>query len=348
MKKLNLNYTTYADFFRSLSLLIHSGTNVSDGLLILSDEESQESYAQMLRDMSKEMDEGSSLAEALEKSRSFPAYALGLIEVGEKVGRLEETLSSLARYYDERDRTSRALKTAFTYPAVLLLTMLVVIVLMLSYVLPIFDDVYASLGSSLDGFAGFLLNIGEVIRNIMPYFGILLGAIMIIAALVALVPAISEKFKKLFLILFGDRGASKKINNAHFAQALSMALSSGMPIEKGLELAEKLLADVPSALARCKACGNMVYDGKSLAEALEVCGFLSKSSCRMLTLGIRAGNADNVMKEISSRMSDEADEAIAARVAKIEPALVLITSFMVGAILISVMLPLINIMKAIG
>jgi type IV pilus assembly protein PilC len=68
----------------------------------------------------------------------------------------------------------------------------------------------------------------------------------------------------------------------------------------------------------------------------------------MLNLGIRSGNIDGGMADIAQRMSDEAEEAIESATSRIEPALVLVTSFLVGAILIAVMLPLINIMKALG
>ena len=348
MKKLQLGYSAYASLFKSLALLIQSGVTLADGFLIIADEEEDSAYSSMLRALSEDLESGEAFYSALEKTGVFPAYAVGLIDVAERVGKLEETLYALSRYYEERERMKNSIRHALTYPAVILLMMFAVIVVLLSKVLPVFDEVYGSLGSSLTGFAGGLLAVGEFLSAAMPYIGAALGFAVIIGAAVALFPSLTEKIKKLSVRLFGDRGVARKINNAHLAEALSLALSSGMPVEEGLLLAERLLCDTPGALARCSACRKEIEEGAPLPETLEKYSFLSKSSCRMLNLGIRSGNIDGVMADIAQRMSDEAEEAIESATSRIEPALVLVTSFLVGAILIAVMLPLINIMKALG
>ncbi len=348
MKKPQLNYLTYASLFRSLALMTRSGVTLADGFLIIADEESDEAYSSMLRRIAEDLESGEAFFSALEKTEAFPAYATGLIDVAERVGKLEETLSALSRYYEERERMKSSILHALTYPSVILLMMFAVIVVLLAKVLPVFDEVYGSLGSSLTGFAGGLLAVGEFLSAAMPYIGTVLGFAVVIGAAIALSPSLTEKIKKLSLRLFGDRGVARKINNAHLAEALSLALSSGMPVEEGLELAERLLSDTPGALARCKGCRKEIEEGEPLPETLEKYSFLTKSSCRMLNLGIRSGNVDGVMEDIARRMSDEAESALEAATSRIEPALVLVTSFLVGAILIAVMLPLINIMKALG
>ena len=348
MKKPQFELSAYAALFRSLALLTKSGVTLADGFLIIADEEEDEAVSSLYRQIAEELESGEAFFSTLEKTGAFPAYATGLIDVAERVGKLEETLFALSRYYEERERMKNSILHALTYPAVILLMMFAVIVVLLSKVLPVFDEVYGSLGSSLTGFAGGLLAVGEFLSAAMPYIGAALGFAVIIGAAIALFPTLTEKLKRLSMRLFGDRGVARKINNAHLAEALSLALSSGMPVEEGLLLAERLLCDTPGALARCRGCRKEIEEGAPLPETLEKYSFLSRSSCRMLNLGIRSGNVDGVMEDIARRMSDEAEEAIESATSRIEPALVLVTSFLVGAILIAVMLPLINIMKALG
>ena len=133
-----------------------------------------------------------------------------------------------------------------------------------------------------------------------------------------------------------------------FTLALSMAFSSGLPLEEGVSLAASLLKDCPDAVKRCETCRACLDAGGDLSTALGESHMLTASDCRMLTLGMRAGTGDAAMERISHRLSEEAREALENQVAKVEPALVLITSILVGAILFSVMLPLMHIMKAIG
>ena len=147
---------------------------------------------------------------------------------------------------------------------------------------------------------------------------------------------------------WGDRGIARKMNNARFAQALSMGFCSGMVLEDAVQLASQLLCDIPNAARRCEICREKLLEGADLAEALGETELLSPSACRLLTLSLRSGTGDGTMEQIAQRMEEEARQALEDAVAKVEPALVLVTSGLVGVILLSVMLPLMNIMTAIG
>jgi type IV pilus assembly protein PilC len=115
-----------------------------------------------------------------------------------------------------------------------------------------------------------------------------------------------------------------------------------------LELAAELMQSTPTAAERCKKGSEHLADGANLAEALEKAEVLPPSSCRLLAVALRGGTTDAVMQEISERLSEEADEELFAQTARIEPSLVLVASLLVGLILLSVMLPLMHIMTAIG
>ena len=348
MKKLELRYSAYADLFGKLALLIRSGVNTGDGLAIIAEEEPDKQYAQLLSKMSARMEEGDSLAAVLAFSGCFPSHAVGMIDVAERVGRTEETLLSLSRYYYTRERMSQSLRNALTYPAILLMVMLVVIVILLSKVLPIFDEVYGSFGGSLSGIAGGLLFVGNILNSALPFLGIVIGAIVVIVAAISLIPGASKAVKGFFIRTFGDKGVMRKMNNAQFAEALSITLASGLSVDEGIELAANLFSDCPPAALRCRQCQKLIDEGAELSSALSQTGLLTPSACRMLSIGMRAGSADTVIEQISNNMSDEAEQSLEDAVARIEPAMVIITSVIVGIILLSVMLPLINIMKAIG
>lgn len=348
MKKTELPYVTLADLCSRLALLIHSGINIGTGLSIIAEEEEDTDYIKILQNLSKLTENGLSFADALESSECFPSHIVGMIRVSEEVGRTEETLKALARYYESRDRLSRNLRNALIYPSILLLVMLIIIVVLISKVLPVFDEVYASFGGSLSGIPGALISLGDILNTALPFIGIAIGVVVVIAAIICLIPQASGAFKRLAVRLFGDKGAMRKTNNAMFVQALSIALASGLQIEEGIGLASRLLNDCPSASLRCKKCQKLIEEGTDLVFALRQADFLSPSSCRMLSIGIRSGSTDEVIEQISSRMSDEAEDSLASAVARIEPALVIITSVLVGIIILSVLLPLIDIMKTIG
>lgn len=347
MKQNELSSLAVSQLCQELSVLLHAGILLGDGLALLAREEGG-GTGRLLAEIGRRVDQGETLSAALEQSGSFPTYAVGMIRVGERTGRTEQALRGLARYYEQQDQTNRQIRSALTYPAILLMLMLVVIVILLSQVLPVFDEVYASLGGQLTGLGGALLAVGRVLDAAMP----LLCAVLAVAVLFVLLYALSTSFRGRLLAFwrrkFGDRGMARTLSGARLAQGLSMGLSSGLPLEEAVELCAALLQDNPSAAGRCKACAADLAGGADLAEVLQRSELLPPSLCRLLTLGMRSGNGDTVMEDIARRLSLEADQALERRVARIEPALVLVTSLLVGAILLSVMLPLMNIMTAIG
>ena len=348
MKQLELSNIALSDLCRELYLLLHAGVGMADGLYLLADEEKDEAYKGLLTQLAKSVEEGCFLAQAFEQAGCFPGYITGLLQVGERVGRTEDTLHALANYYEQRDRTNRQIRSALTYPMILLLLMTVVIVVLLSQVLPVFNDIYASLGGRLTGVAGGLLMLGRGLDRGMP---VLLAVLAIGLALFGAFHVHSGFHKRVMDFVnvhFGDRSVFRSMNNAQFAQALSMGFSSGLTLEESVDLAAVLLKEIPDAAKRCDICRNKLAEGESLAHALAESGMMSAASCRLLTLGMRGGSADSVMEEIARRMQEEAQMELEGNVAKIEPALVLVTSVLVGVILLSVMLPLMNIMTAIG
>ncbi len=348
MKQKNLSELEIADLCKQLGLLMQAGMGLGDGLYLLWEEGKASPLGDLLSTLAKEVEKGNLLCQAFSQAGCFPTYVTGLLAVGEQVGRTEETLFALSRYYEEQHRMNRRLRSTLTYPCVLLLMMLVVIVVLLTQVLPVFDDVYTSLGGSLIGFAGSLLALGKGLGKMLPVLVPLLLLLFGVATVFSLSPTLRSQVAAFCNRKLGDRGVFRKVNDARFAQALSLAFQSGLALEEGVMLAGALLKDHPTAINRCEICHKRLSAGVDLAAALGESGMLPLSACRMLTLGMQAGKGDEVMAEIAERLSEDAGEALERNISAIEPALVLITSLLVGAILLSVMLPLMHIMKAIG
>lgn len=320
---------------------------MGDGLFLLAEEEAGVS-AKLLEQMGQLVDDGAFLNQAMEESGRFPVYVTGLVKVGEWTGHLEEALLALSRYYDEQERMSRQMKSALLYPSMLLLLMLLIIGVLLVKVLPVFDDVYASLGGSLTGVAGGLLQLGTFLEAALPVLCALLAATAMAALVLAKQDSLRERMITWWKKRWGDKGVFRKLHDAQFAQALAMGLRSGMPVEEAIGLAGNILKDIPGAADRGKACVESLERGEGLAQVLKEYEVLPASYCRMLELGVQGGSGDQVMEEIAGRLSEEAGQALEQKVALVEPVIVMTASLLVGVILLSVMLPLMNIMSAIG
>ncbi len=328
-----------------LSMLLHAGTGVGDALSMLSQEDG---YQDLLAGMARQADEGAPLSQCLREGGRIPAYVCGLVEVGEETGRTEEALSALSRYYERRARQDRQVRGALLYPAVMLVLMLLVIAVLLVRVLPIFDDVYASLGGRLTGVAGGLLALGRGLDAAMPVLWVVLAVAVGFFAAFAGVESFRGKVLAAWRRWRGDKGVSRRMNNARLAQAMAMGMASGLPLERSMELAASLMEDVPPARARCEDCRARLEGGAALSAAMGESGLLPAGACRLLEIGQRGGTADAAMEKIARDLSEDGEAALEDLVNRVEPALVLVCSILVGLILLSVMLPLMHIMSAIG
>ena len=345
--KTNLSHEEISSLCLELSLLLHAGVGMGDALALLG-EESDRSGRELLEAMARQVDDGDSLSAAMRAAGRFPAYVCGLIEVGEASGRTEEALSALSRYYEDRVRMDRRVKSALLYPAVMLAVMLIVIAVLLVRVLPIFDDVYASLGGRLTGIAGGLLALGQWLDKAMPVLWVLMALLAVFLGCFAALPGFRARLTGAWRSRHGDKGVSRKINTAQLAQAMSMGIASGLPTEEAIELAACLMEDVPPAKARCLDCHKKLDGGEALGKAMKDSGLLPAAQCRLLELGQRSGTSDAAMEKIARDLSEESEAALENAVSRVEPALVLLCSLLVGLILLSVMLPLMHIMSAIG
>ena len=342
MKRLISN-DDIASLCLELALLLHAGVSTGDALSLLAEEGDRRG---MLKAMAEQVDSGETLSAALRESGAFPTYVCGLVEVGERTGRTEEALSALSRYYEDRVRLARRVRSALLYPAVMLALMLVVIGVLLVKVLPIFDDVYASLGGRLTGVAAGLLTLGRWLEGAMPVLFAVLAAVAALVLLFTAVGPLRRGILSLWHRTRGDKGVSRKLNNARLAQALAMGMASGLPVDEAVELSANLMEG--GAKERCERCRKRLEGGESLGDALKKSGLLPARQSRLLELGQRSGAGDASMEKIARDLSEEGEAALDALVGRVEPALVLVCSVLVGLILLSVMLPLMHIMSAIG
>lgn len=343
---MNLTNLQISRLCRSLSVLLHCGLTVSDGLHLLAREDDE--LCPLLTRLGSRMDGGIPLSDAMEESGQLPTYVTGMVRLSEHSGQLEETLNRLAAFYDRQEQTSHQIKNAVAHPAMLMGLMCLVIGVLLTQVLPVFDRVYASLGGQLAGIGGWLLAAGSVLQSTLPVLLAVLLAVTAAGISIALIPGLRHKVSAFLSKHFGDRGIFRHMNNAQFTQALAVGMAAGLPIEEAMALSCGVLSDIPDAYSRCTTCRDAIAQGADLTDALERAHLLKPSDSRLLALGIRGGSGDRTMADIAQRLSRDADQELEVAVSKIEPAMVLGGSLLVGIILLAVMLPLLNIMSTIG
>ena len=335
-------------FCMELYLIIQAGIPFDEGVALLRSEEKEEYHRAVLDHLYQQLVSGEPLAEAMRSAGGFPLYVVEMVEIGQKTGHLEDVFRALSRYYGRIDQLKKTIRSAILYPAVLLVMMLFVVLVLLIKVLPIFQEVFQQLGAELSPVAKSLMQVGHILGSYGLFFLLALGVLCLFGAVWL---RKEEHGERCFAWLQKKTERWKircLIASSRLANALVMTLSSGMDIDDSLDMAMRLVPEkqVQEKIEQCKRA--MLLDGKSFAEASLDSALFSPLYCRMMDVGFRAGNIDTVMEEVARRSSDEVDDKIEAMLNCVEPTLVIVMSVMVGLILLSVMLPLMSIMSAIG
>ena len=333
----------YISFLCSeIRLIVKSGIPLEEAFSIMAEEESDRETSQILSEIAKRIGEGDSLQDVFAESGKFPAHMIDMIEMGYSTGYLEEVFAQLAKYYDREARLRDSIRNAVMYPAVLLVMMLFVIFILIIKVLPVFKSVFDQLGGSMSGLAAALMNAGAFAGQHI------IAAAAVIAVVIAACAALTVKrHREGRITVFMTDRLYRMEGSARFAAAMSMAVSSGLSIDEAVEMAVKMDFDKDTKAAILKIKESM-DEGTEFADAMKESGLFSNIYNRMIGLGARSGSMDRVLEEVSERMDRAVSDELDSLVGKIEPTMVIILSVITGAILLSVMLPLMEIMNNIG
>ena len=335
-----------ASFCSQMAIILKSGISSIEGITIMLDEAQHDDEKQLLTQMQETLLQTGSLHESMANTNVFPSYLLNMVQIGEQTGKLDDVMDSLGRYYEKEANLAQTLKNAVTYPLIMLAMMILVILVLITKVMPVFNQVFEQLGTQMTGFSRVILHIGTFINtHAIIFIGIL---VVVVAAVIFLLK--SSKGQKIFRSLLdkfsNSRELSQKISAYRFSNGMALTLSSGLTPEDCLALTAELTeqASFRSKLDKCRAS---ISQGGDLCETLLENGIFSGTYARMATIASRTGVLDEVMGKIAAQYEEDIDARISGLIAAIEPTLVIILSVIVGVILLSVMLPLMGIMAGL-
>lgn len=348
MKKTKkMNYEEIASFCSQLSLLLPAGITPYEAIILLHEDTPDVKGKEILEQMEAALKDGLSFHEALKSTSVFPEYVLSMVLLGEESGNLDIVIRKLADYYEQQCSISTSIKNAVSYPIVMICLMLVILAVLLTKILPIFNQVFLQLGSELTGVAAQLMTIGNLIESVS---GILIILTILIVIALIMISCIPKLHKKWLFFLHTNRLTRNfflGIAYARFANAMSMTTASGIDLFRGLSLA-KMLVENEIVSEKIDQCTEAISSGDYLYEAMKKAGIFQSKHLRMLQLGQRSGETDAVLTKISAYYEEETLTRMQRILGAIEPTLVIFFSLMVGLILLSVIMPLIGIMSSIG
>jgi len=335
-------------FTRQFATMIDAGLPLVQCLDILSRQQENKTFQKMLLAVKESVESGSTFADALKKHpKAFDSLYCNLVAAGEVGGILDTILNRLAAYIEKALKLKKQVKSAMTYPATIVGIALVVIAVILIFVIPAFEKMFADFGGSLPLPTQIVIMISNFIQSyILVIIGTAFASIFLFKKFYATVKgrAIVDDFA-LKLPVFGM--LIRKVAVAKFTRTLGTMISSGVPILDGLEIVAKTAGNttVEKAIYKVK---QSISEGKTIAEPLTQSGVFPPMVCQMIAVGEQAGALDTMLNKIADFYDDEVDDAVSNLTAMMEPLLMLFLGVTVGGLVIAMYLPIFKLAGAAG
>lgn len=344
----NVRVRDLALFCRQFATTLRSGITVVDSVSILRRQTTSKKLGQVLEGVYDDILKGNSLSAAMAKEpKVFPFLLVNMIETGEVSGNLDNIMEDMADHFEKEYRLSQKVKAALTYPIVVCVIAILVVVLLLTFVMPTFISMFDSFGAELPGPTKLLM----AISNSFKYFWY--GYILIIVVGTFMIkkyiktPRGRLRYDKFLLNmpLFGQ--LNTKVIMERFASTISVLLSSGVDILQAVEIVERVVGNeyIKESLEQVR---DGVRKGFGLGKTMESTGSFPPLVYQMVDVGENSGTLDYVLQKVADFYESEVETAIGQLTTMIEPLIILVLGGIVGFIVISMVLPIFDLYNVIG
>ena len=332
---------------RQLSTLFEAQVPVLESLRTLAEESSKPALKEALTQILNDVSGGLSLSQSFAKHpRFFSTFYVNLIRSGEESGKLEEVFTYLAEYVERSYYLTMKARNAMIYPAFILVAFILVIVLMLTVVIPGLLEIFQETGQQLPIYTRALLYLSTFLRNFGIYllvFFVLMGVFLVrwkrtpdgalfFSRLQIHTPLVGELYRKLYV--------------ARLADNLQILIASGIPILRSLEITRDVVGNLVFAHALEEAY-RVVKGGGAISAAFKNTPEIPMLVTQMIRIGEATGRLDFILQKISKFYQQEVNSAVDNLVSLIEPILIIVLGLGIGFLLMSVLVPLYNLVGSL-
>ena len=337
-------------FFRQMSVMLKSGVPLGQGLELLAENMTNKKFGACIYDVSRKLSGGEDLSSCLSSyPRIFAPITVGLIEAGEAGGILSKVLERLALLLEAQSKIKGQITGALIYPVAVLVLAVTISLALLIFIVPTFDEMFKSMGAELPALTGFMLSLSRVVTSV----GFFIGAPIIgFISLYLFKTSYSSKSGRLFfdnlflkIPLFGDLLLKSEI--ASMSDTLSTLINSGISLVEAIERCINASNNevIRKALTRSI---SLITQGQELSFAFSTAKVMPKLLVSMIKIGEETGALSFMLDNIANFYKREVEEAVTVLTKAMEPTVIFVVAAIVGTIVISLYLPMFDLINQMG
>lgn len=335
-------------FCTQLSTVLKAGVPLVAALDMLRQQTEHKRLKAVINDVYEKIQAGSSLSAAFgDHAERFPDIFISMLEAGELSGNLDEVLYRLGITFEKDYKLKKKVKSALTYPKILSIFALIVVIGLLVFMVPTFTSLYESFDQELPGPTQFLLNLSGFITSNWIMLLILIAVIIALVKVYSSAPAGKLQLAKLKLNMpiFGKLNV--KIISARFTRTLSTLLSSGVALTTSLEVTARAVGNVVLEKGLLFAA-DQIQEGQSLSSSLSGLNIFPPMVINMVQLGEESGMLESFLSKTADSFDSDAEDALTQMTGMIEPLVIILMGGMVMFIALSMLLPMFTMYSFVG
>jgi type IV pilus assembly protein PilC len=335
-------------FSRQFATMVEAGLNVVTALVILEEQTEDKKLARVVAELRADVEGGLLLSQAMARHpRVFSRLFVSMVEAGEAAGILDVVLDRVAFQIEKETRIKRRVKGAMMYPLMVMGFATLVLIGMLMFLVPIFQDIFATLGGDLPKLTQIVVTCSDILRSywfiVFPFWAIVIYAFFRLKK--------TERGRRVWdafrmRIPFGVGAIVTKVGMARFSRTLSTLVAAGVDIIRSLEItgstAGNSLIEDATAVVR-----ERVHQGVPIAIPLEEEKVFPPMVSQMVRVGEETGELEKMLGKIADFYEDEVDSSIATLTSVIEPLMMIGVGMVVGVIIISMYMPMFKLLTLI-
>jgi type IV pilus assembly protein PilC len=331
-------------FARQLSVLLDSGVTLPKSLsMMMQNRAHSPGFKKVLRVIHDEIQDGNTLSYVLSGfPRQFDSLCLGLVAVGEATGTLDQSFEDIAEHLETQAKIKKQVKTALSYPIVILVAVVAVMLFGAHYLVPMFREMFVDLGMELPMLTKVVFSLADSAQYV---FGFIIALVIALKLLMRYSPLVKNQWLITRDYLFLRIPYVKDIVNSllmyYFSYTLSLMLKNGIRMTDSLSMATKT---VPNRVLsdEIKDCAGMVVEGVSLAESLSAQRYFAPLVCNMAGTGEEAGRLYDIMRRLSNYYSDDFKARVEAAIQYVQPASILLVALIAVPVILAIFIPVLD------
>lgn len=323
-----------------LAIELRAGLSLVRSLHLVAENEKDKYLKKVLEDVADDVLSGESLADSFERrAPKLPPTFIETIRAGEASGRLDDSFDKLAVYYENSANVSSKVGSAMVYPTMLIIVAIAVIVIIMVFAVPVFEDSFADMGKQLPLPTRILIGMSNFMVNNL----LLLIAIVAIIAIAAILFGKSDKgrhfYAKLALTFPGICLVNQMSAASQFSSTLSTMLSTGLPLLQSVEITAATARNI-LIQEDIEAAAKGILEGQTLTRGLKESEHLPNLLIEMTAVGEETGKLEETLDVVSTYYTKEVDTAVKRALSILEPCITLVLAGLVVFILLAVYLPI--------